>query len=276
MMNAAKVRGPKGSNAREAKLAVQAFTLIELLVAMAVLALLVVLLMGIVESASKLWRDSESRVDSYREARAAVSIMSRDLRNSLAGANVNNVRLGTNAFALLSDAEKNTNTAGAIFFLSSQARNAQQSGANKSDICQVGYFLAYGKTSMIPGPGSEASMNLYRFFLSSDATFSRLTNSPSAPFMTGLTPTDPNVELLARNIKSLRIQALDEKGSSYTPTASCATSPIVEINITALNRNVAAKLRSRTDWTNTQGAIGEEIMRNQQDFSTRVRLVNTP
>jgi prepilin-type N-terminal cleavage/methylation domain-containing protein len=276
MMKAADTKGRKASDARGTMLGARAFTLIELLVAMAVLALLVVLLMGIVESASKLWRDSESRVDSYREARAAVSIMSRDLRNSLSGTNVNNIRIDNDAFALLSDAEKNTNSAGAIFFLSAQARNAQQSGSNKSDICQIGYFLAYGKTSMVPGPGAEASMNLYRYFLSSDATFSRLTNSPAAPFTNGITPTDSSVELLARNVKSLRIQALNEKGAPYTPTANAPLPPIVEINITALNRNIAAKLKNKADWTNAQGPIADEIMRNQQDFSTRVRLVNTP
>ncbi len=51
---------------------------------MAVIAVLVVLLLTLVDSASKLWRANESRVDAYREARVAINHRLKDLQNSLA------------------------------------------------------------------------------------------------------------------------------------------------------------------------------------------------
>lgn len=251
------------------------FTLIELLVALAVLALLVVILMGIVDSASKLWRDNENRADSYREARAALNIMERDFRNALGGTNQNYFRLNTNAFPLLADAEKNTNYASAVFFLSAQPAAAQSSTQNKSDVCQVGYFVAYGKTSMSPAAQSESSLNIYRFFLSSDPAFQALTNALIVPFPGNLTPTDANVELLARNIKSLKIVGLDTNGLPYVAGTNSALPPLVQIEITALNNDTAKKLRTKSDWTNSPSGLQTVIEQVQQSFTTRVRILNT-
>lgn len=56
-----------------------AFTLIELLVAMAVGTLLIVILFQIFNVAAVAWQRSETQVDAYREARAALQLMTRDL-----------------------------------------------------------------------------------------------------------------------------------------------------------------------------------------------------
>jgi len=257
-----------------------AFTMLELLVAMAVFSLLIVLLMGMVDSATKLWRGTENRVEAYREARAALGTMSRDLRNALAGTNTNYFLINTPAFALLSDAEKNTNSAGAIFFLSAQP-SAAQASLNKSDVCQVGYFLAFGRTSAVAGGGlatnaNQDTMNLYRYFLSSDATFAKLTNGSLPVFRDSLIPTDADVELLARNIISFRVLGLDTNGATYTPTASAPLPPIVQIELTALNQETTKKLTTKALWTNATGGVSNVINQNQQNFTTRVRLVNKP
>lgn len=57
----------------------EAFTLLELLAGMAVGILLVVLLFQIFEVASAAWQRSENQVDAYREARAALQVITRDL-----------------------------------------------------------------------------------------------------------------------------------------------------------------------------------------------------
>ncbi|CAN5593608.1 hypothetical protein BH09VER1_BH09VER1_41340 [soil metagenome] len=251
------------------------FTLIELLVAMAVFAILVVMLMGMVDSASKLWRQSENRMDSYRESRAALNIMNRDLRNALASQNPNYIKLNADAFQYLSDGEKNTNFAGAIFFLAAEPQNSQSSG-NKSDVCLVGYFLAYGNTSMIPGPLATSSMNLYRYFLASDAAFAKLNNSTNAPFDSGLTTSDPNVELLARNIKSFKVTGLDGNSVPYTVTGTAPLPSIVNIEMVALNKDAAKILTSKDAWTNTPPALTNVVLQNSQTFSTRTRLQNKP
>jgi len=251
-----------------------AFTMLELLVAMAVFSLLIVLLLGMVDGATKLWRGTENRVEAYREARAALGIISRDLRNALAGTNTNYILINTPAFDLLSDAEKNTNSAGAIFFLSAQPPGAQAS-SNKSDVCQVGYFLAYGNTTMISGPLAESSMNLYRYFLSSDATFAKLTNGSLPVFRGSLTPTDADVELLARNIKSFRVSGLGTNGTAYTPTPNAPLPSLVQIEVTALNQETAKKLTTKTMWTHATGGLTNVVNQNQQTFTTRVRLPKT-
>ena len=69
-----------------------AFTLIEMLVSMVVLALIVVAMMALVDSATKLWRDNEGRTDACREARAALVVMARDLRNAVAGTNADFIK----------------------------------------------------------------------------------------------------------------------------------------------------------------------------------------
>lgn len=255
------------------KFNLHAFTVLELLVAMTVFAILVVMLMGMVDSGTKLWRANENRVDSYREARAALGIISRDLSSALAGSNAGHFLINSDAYPLLSNAEKNTNSAGALFFLSAQPAGAQEPGANKSDVCQVGYFLAYGNTSMVPSGQGESSMNLYRYFLSSDATFALLTNSPVFP--SGLTPTDPRVELLARNIQQFRIQALGTNGSPHLPTAAAPLPPVVQVEIVALNQETAKKLIGKSQWTAPAGNLSNVIAGNEQTFTTRIRLPRT-
>ncbi|MFV0415202.1 MAG: type II secretion system protein, partial [Chthoniobacterales bacterium] len=48
------------------------FTILELLVAITILSVLVVLLLSMLDNTTKLWRTNENRVESYREARAAL------------------------------------------------------------------------------------------------------------------------------------------------------------------------------------------------------------
>jgi len=267
-------QGVHGIVSANRKNRIHAFTILELLVAMAVFSLLIVMLMGMVDSGTKLWRESENRVDSYRESRAAISIIARDLRNTIVSTNTNFFQINSAAFDLLATQEKNTNTAGAVFFLSAQPSAAQDSVGNTSDICQVGYFLAFGNTSMIPGPSARSSMNLYRYFLSSDATFSRLTNSAQPIFPNSLQPsaTDERIELLARNIRSFRITALQADGQPFTATPSAPLPPLIEVEMEALNDDSAKRLTGRTDWVSAGGVMSNTINRSKQTFSTRINL----
>ena len=249
-----------------------AFTILELLVAMAVFSLLIVMLMGMVDSASKLWRENENRVDSYREARAAMSIISHDLRNALAGTNLNYIRINNDAYGFLTNAETDTNSAAAIFFLSAQSATSQDPAANKSDVCQVGYFLAYDKTSALAGVNTNVpkTMNLYRYFLSSDETFAKLTNGTYPVFGSSIGALDDDVELLARNITRFHIDALDTNGTSYVSTTNAPLPPVIQIEMTAINTETAKKLDSKSDWIAPTGGLAKVTAKNEQTFSTRV------
>lgn len=260
----------------------RAFTLLELLVAMAVFSLLIVLLMGMVDSGTKLWRENENRVDSYREARAAISMMERDLRNVLAKNSTNYLRFNAAAFPQLqeADVQKNTNTASAVFFLSAQPASAQDLAANKGDICEVGYFLGYGNSSAGPvNSGISKSMNLYRYFRSSGGTFSNLTNGSSSLF-TNVTITGAESDLLARNIKAFRLTPfhLNSAGNyvPYDAVTHGAMPDLVEVSLTALNQDVSRKLLSSGDWINTPGYLTNVTKQVEQTFTTRIRLQDKP
>ena len=56
-----------------------AFTLIELLVSIALLSLLLLILAAVTESASRAWREGQSRTETYQSARTALEIMAREL-----------------------------------------------------------------------------------------------------------------------------------------------------------------------------------------------------
>jgi len=252
----------------------RAFTLLELLVAMAVLAILVVMMMGLVTSATALWRQSENRAEAYREARAALMIMARDLQNTIGSTNTNLFKVNGNAFTHF-DAGKailNSNTASAILFHTALPKNAQDPDKSKSDVCQVGYFLAYDKTAMSTNlPGSQPTLNLYRHFLSSDTTFDNLVASPDNPFTNNIT-TRANAELLARNVREFRITPLIFTNNTLTnffsPSTNKPLPDILEIRVTAVNQETARRFTQKSDWTSPSAAITNQ----QQTFTTRIRL----
>lgn len=253
----------------------RAFSLLELLVAMAVLSILVVMMLGLVSSATALWRQSENRADAYREARAAIGIMSRDLTGALAGGtNTNHFVFGSEAGSLLSggspvfDADRQ-----ALFFLGSFPLNSQEAGS-LSDVCQVGYFVAFDRTAISTNlAGGRPTMNLYRYFLSSNETFERLTNTNlTSVFTNNLVPIDSDVELLARNVREFRVTPLiltnGIYSTNFTPATNRPLPDAVEISITAVNQEAAKKFSSRDDWISGK----EGLTNQQQSFTTRIRI----
>jgi len=249
-----------------------AFTILELLVAMAVMSVLLVLLLNMVDSATKLWRENENRVDAYREARAALGIMSRDLRNALTGAtNTNQFLINDRAFPLVSSVGgvvTNTNSGAAAFFLTALPASAQDPIARKSDVCQVGYFLAFNRTA----GSTNQSLNLYRYFRSSDPTFQTLANgsglfSSPAPF-----PNTSDTELLARNVTGFTAKAYSLTNNTLTNfSATTNTMPdVIELSISAINQDAAKKLPNNlASWTNTNDTIIRPVI---QTFTTRINL----
>jgi prepilin-type N-terminal cleavage/methylation domain-containing protein len=238
------------------------FTLIEMLVSMAVLALLIIALIAMVESATKLWRDNESRIDACREARAALVVMARDLRNAVAGTNVNFIRFN------LQSGAAGTNYGSNVFFLASLPASAQEPNS-KSDICEVGYFLALDRTPA----STNQTLNLYRYFRSSDQTFSNMAASNTfSAVTTGAT----GEEVLARNVVSMKITAASATAAGWTafaPTAGTPLPTLVEVTLTAIGSDAAKKLGDSPDWTDTNSL---PIKQTAQTLTTRINLGNQP
>jgi GxxExxY protein len=256
---------------------IRAFTLLELLVALTVLAILVTMMMGLVTSATALWRQSENRAEAYREARAAMSIISRDLQNTIVSTNPSLFRINGDAFGQLtgSDIITNPTNASAIFFHAAMPANAQDPDANKSDVCQVGYFIAFDRTAMSTNlPGFEKTMNLYRYFLSSNPTFTNLidTNMSDYPFTGNITATDGDVELLARNVRQFRITPYvytnNTLTTNFTQSTNTPVPDLLEIQVTAVNQEAARKFPDKASWTSANFPLEGE----QQTFTTRIHL----
>ena len=276
---------PAGETVRFIKrtLGCAAFTLIELMVALAVTSILLVLLLNMVDSGTKLWRVNENRVDSYREARAAIGILARDLQNVLPNKNPANTFLfNATAFPILPDVGNlvtDTNQGAALFFLAALPAKSQAAASNRSDVCQVGYFLAFGKSSSASNSAVN-TLNIYRYLLSSDETFQRLTNSPHSPFPSTLTTSDARVELLARNVTRFTASAYTYTNGSLVVFSASTNTPIpdlLEIRISAINQEAGKKLGTDvadfSTWTSTSGpAHSNTIAPAEQTFTARIRL----
>lgn len=250
--------------------------MIEILVAVAVLSMIVVLLFGLVESATRLWRENENRVDAFREARAALTVISSDLRSMTPGTNL----FSTN---LIGSGAAGADTNG-LYFLARIAPTAQ-GGLNKSDLCAVGYFRRWAKQNDGFGQTNAADptkqgYQLFRSFYGSDLTYSNLLNN--RPPLGGLQVPEaigaPRAEILARNILALEIECFATNASytnssqAYMPWVYSTNTPtpqMVEIRITAISDETARKLSGdRARWTTNDVLVAREA----RTFVSRVTL----
>ena len=237
-----------------------AFTLIELMVAMAVLSLLVVVLLGVVDSATQLWKANENRVESYREARAALNLIASDLKVALSSTNTNyfTTNIGPEFGASATD--------GSLFFLAALPTSAQDEGSSLGDLCQVGYFLKYGKSDL--ETARQDSFGLYRYFKESNTTFDTLLNQ--TPLFAHATT---NVELLARNIPFFKVACYTaDTAGTISPWVKSAAHPMpsfVEIQVTAYNNDAARRLESEGSWKLTNNRMFRE---NSRVFTARVPI----
>jgi prepilin-type N-terminal cleavage/methylation domain-containing protein len=253
-----------------------AFSLLEILVAVAVLSVLLVILLNIVQSATGLWRQSENRAEAYRESRAALQLMAANLKNSLATTNTDFFR--TNLIS-----STNTNGLPSIGFLATQPLASQEPG-NLGDVCAVGFFADYGDKSPIAKENGRQSMNLYRYFLGSNATFSALTNNGSGLFPGSFEADSASTEILARNVVrcEFRFYSTNASGgfTNWTQGPGDSRPDLVEIEITAANNERANRFGRRNargewaDWTAETNA--PDFQRNTKTFTTRVGLAPDP
>ncbi len=138
-----------------------AFTIAELLIAIVVTLILVGILFRVFAAAAGQWQNADQRIDTFRDARAALQIMTRDL--SRADINGNAQMLTLTDFFTVSPNPQFAKEAYAITPITN---------SGKSDLCTVGYYCAYDTVTH--------AYSLKRLFKSSDATYTSLaTASPN-------------------------------------------------------------------------------------------------
>ena len=245
-----------------------AFSLLELLVAVSVLSILLVILLNIVQGATNLWRTSENKVEAYREARAALQVMSSDLKNILPSTNLAFFRT-------------NLTSSPSFGFLATLPLSSQNPGSSLSDVCTVGYFLAYSNKSPVAGATGRQSYNLYRYFLESNETFVNLTANSTSALTTSFN-TD-HFEILARNVVSFNATySVTNSSGNFTTWTQNATYPmpnLVEITITAVNNERTMRFGARSassEWdTFSANTTSSDYLKNTKTFTTRIPL-NAP
>jgi type II secretory pathway pseudopilin PulG len=257
------------------------FTLVEMLIATAIVVFMVVMLGQILSTVQGVWRRSEARTDPFRDARAALELMSREL-----------------AFVVTNDkapvlALQNIYTQGSDT-TDGPAHNQQayallpMRNTNKSDLCAVGFYCTWDS-------GKHAYI-LRRHFFASDATFSRLQAAglPGAPGPVSagsvFAPSSPAAnpaldEDIAAYVWDLKIVPYEFNSGALTPNNTYpikynGTLPqFLEISFKAMSPQAANKLTAQGiatkiwfDPTNT--VYKNQILPQMHQFTTRIRLQN--
>jgi type II secretory pathway pseudopilin PulG len=268
-----------------------AFTLVELLIAVSVLSLLAGLMFAVLNATSILWQTTEKGMSSFREARAALSVMSREISASYQepGRRLQMMVINPNDSVVQQPQEtaRDHPWGSRIFLLSTLSSRAQTPGANRSDVCAVGYYLAFtrDRTAFSPiatGAGSS-SYKLFRHLRSSDEVFTTMNSSldPRSLFLPSTAPNEDEVlasnvtrfeiRVFAKNVDAssgamLGLREFDLEAGSWPTTEKPG---LMEIALTALNDGTAAKLTTKADWENHSSPLQK---RDSQRFSLWVNF----
>ncbi len=196
----------------------EGFTLTEVLVSSAILAVLILILLGMGDGASKVWRDGEGRREALRELRASLQIITEDLHSAVITTNSDSLNIGK------SEQEQSPG----LFFLVSHPADRRHSEI-KGDLCAAGYFLA-------ADPKEKGCTNLYRFHASGELVAKAVEEDSLQELYSKASPeNNTTTELLARNIVSLQIRPLLEQ----------ATPPeLLELTLSAINTRTARLIGS--------------------------------
>ena len=169
------------------------FTLIELLVSIVVLTMLTLALFNVLNATTTSWNRIEQRADSYREARAALDVIARDIQTMVKSGDFDFFawkKGGTAAGVSITGYQTPPATGDTLFFYSLQPRSAQDSTPserNFGQLCRLGFYLHYSADA-----NGRSSYKLYRHLEMSSKV------SVGANFAATVNPADD--EPLARNV----------------------------------------------------------------------------
>ncbi len=264
------------------------FTLIEILLATAITALIVVLLMHIFSATATTWTHAEQRTDAFREARAALESMDRDLRNAVPAPKPS-ASPDPSPPMLVLNFDPNTASQDQvneeIYMISSHPNSG------KSDLCTIGYHCVWNATTKC--------YVLRRIFKDSDATFAAFKKAASDVPMTfadlytysaliddssAATQTPPaDEEDVASYIWDLTFRPCvnNTLSTSYPKTSYSSVFPLwIEIRFKAVGASAVNKLKTlpitRSTWeTPNDPLFKNTILPYSQQFVMRVKLVTS-
>jgi type II secretory pathway pseudopilin PulG len=258
------------------------FTIVELLVAAAITVVIVVMLGTMFGSMIKTSSRANQRVDAFRDARAALQMMKRDLANL--------VKAQPSAYFAMSDVytgDPNTSTA------KNRQLYALCALANKpvgvvtgveGDLCVVGYYCRW----------DTDRYTLRRHFRDSKATLDAFQANGPGKYMAPTNPAIPaaslyipaaNDDILATNVWNLQITAYKSDGTVIAPNyplvidsaGTVALPAAIEISFNAMSSEAARTIRSVStsadDWMNTASGNNQRLVApNAYEFRTRINF----
>lgn len=281
------------------------FTIVELLIAATITVLIVVMLGTMFGSLTNTASRANQRIDTFREARAALQMISRDLTNLV------HPQWDPDPFSVpppTTASQPTTRpaahlacTTGTNSGAPPQLKNIYQDPANgnqqlfalvamknsgQSDVCSVGYYCRWNDQGY--------GYSLRRFFRDSSATYTTLSGATSYAAATVLytpdaIPTAANLmrdDLLAQHVWNLKITAYDSAGAVITTYPyvcdSSATTPnqvpkALEISFRAMSaeaaRTVIAFKAGANVWMNENDTTYLRLIKpHAHEFRTRIEL----
>jgi hypothetical protein len=273
---------------------VAAFSLLELLVSMTILSTLMLMLFGFFDQATRAWQNSEKKVDAFREARAALFFLKRDLEGLWMDETIplfhfDDPALLGNLIRPAPTLDTPAEHGDALFFLSAQSAEAQDSAKGKSVFCAVGYYPVFDRDPQALSI-QRSSYRLLRYFKSSDETWQSGAKG-CLPFLISVAAGSPDYlslfvppiatttgdEVIARNVINFKVRPLD---ADYVELAKAGTGLILEkpaffeISLTALNLETAQNLATQSDWHKSAPNYNNSnlFQQNAQEFKLRVAV----
>lgn len=266
------------------------FTIVELLVAATITVVIVVLLGTMFGSMMKTSMRANQRIDAFRDARAALQMIKRDLSNL--------VRAQPSAYFAMSDIYTDPNTSStknrqlyALCALKNQPAGVAAHAAG--DLCAVGYYCRWETNRYA----------LRRHFRDSTATFGAFQANGPGVYMAPINPANPAAtlyapstsdDLLATNVWNLQITAYDNAGNIVrenpgdpnssakyplvinpaVPTVALPTA--IEISFNAMSSDAARTIRSTSptpeDWMTSTPSNQRLIAPYTYEFRTRINF----
>lgn len=263
------------------------FSLVEIMISVAILGVLMTMLFSFFNQATNAWQTTEKKMSAFREARAAFYYIKRDLTNMVVSSSVT-WSFYENTEDFISEADLPPAANGdALLFLTSTPRQGQNRDESKSDLCLVGYYLAYRQTN---SGQTNNSYNLYRYFRSSDTTWTppsqsmisggSITQGLLAFIQTGSTnlntllysPPGVSDDVLAHNVINFQITAYDDDLNPISGLSTLNTQKpeIIEISMTVFNQETAQKFNTPSDWYYDESATTALQSANAHTFHLRV------
>src|SRR5438132_205603 len=274
-----RLRSHRGFTFAKQRERVSAFTLVELLIATGITVAMVLMLGWMLGSLMSTASHATQRVDAFRDARAALQVMERDLRNLVRTQWTTPTQpqtLPTAYFAL-----DNIYTDAVAGNQQLYALVSAKTTASSGDVCAVGYYCRWDD--------QLHAYTLRRFFRDSAATFTVMQGAVSYAADSALYTPSASDAVLAAYVWNLKIKMYDTGGAVISADPSCSPAPcyICDLHATSpktlpaaieISFNVMSPQAARTvmsvssnpaDWMNMSANL---VAPHAYQFRSRINL----